>query len=516
LAHARPTFLLCEEEEQMEVLVQTQAMEKIASELIVVSQFQDAIPSEGTTGRVDAALQGVISELVQAGDFQGKAEQMAILYPRGALPAKRVLLVGLGEQGKLTLDVVRQVAGAVARKVRELHVTRYHTVVHGALAGALAPAEAAQAIVEGTLLGSYRFTAHKTDLSGQAPQLEALTLVSDQPESAAAIEQGARTGKTIAEAVCFVRDLVNQPGNYLTPTLLAETAEDMASAMGLGCQVLEEADMAELGMGALLGVAQGSNEPAKFIILEHNADRPKLPTYVIVGKGITFDSGGISLKPAEGMEAMKDDMSGAAITLGVLRAAAALSLPIHLVGLAPATENMPDGRAYKPGDVLKSMSGQTIEVISTDAEGRLILADALEFAKRYHPKAVVDLATLTGACVIALGHVASGLMGTDPALVRTIVEASAASGEKVWELPLYEEYGEQIKSDIADVKNSGGRPGGAITAGLFLSKFTKGYSWAHLDIAATAWADATKGYLVKGATGCGLRLLVEWLRQSAA
>ena len=497
----------------MEIRVQAGAIQEVAAEMIVVNLFQGVTGPGGATGAVDKALGGAIRELIQAGDFRGKAEQAAVLYTRGAIPAKRVLLVGLGEQNKFGLDVARRVAGTVARKAVELRVTQYHSIVHGAGVGGLDPADAAQALVEGTILGSYTFTEHKTDISEQEPRLEALTLVELDPLTVPAHERGATVGKAIAEAVCFVRDLVNQPANYLTPTLLAEAAEEMASEMGLSYQVLEEAQMAELGMGALLGVAQGSAEPAKLIILEHNAGRPELDTYVIVGKGITFDSGGISLKPSEGMEAMKDDMSGAAITLGVLRAAAALQLPLHLVGLAPATENLPDGRAYKPGDVLKSMSGQTIEVISTDAEGRLILADALSYARRYQPKGVVDLATLTGACVVALGHIASGLMGNNPELNRALIQASAETGEKIWELPLYEEYAEQIKSDVADIKNAGGRPAGAITAGLFLSGFASSYPWAHLDIAGTAWADTTKGYLPKGATGHGLRLLVQWLRK---
>jgi leucyl aminopeptidase len=487
-------------------------IQQVASELIVVNLFQGVATPGGATGVVDKALGGQISALIAAGDFQGKAEQTALLYPSGAIPAKRVLVVGLGEQAKFTLDVLRRVAATVARAARKLRVVRYHSIVHGAGTGGLDPAQAAQAIVEGTRLGSYAFTDLKTDLNGTDPTLEALTLVERDADMLSAVQQGASTGQIIAEAVCLARDLVNKPGNYLTPTMLVEVAEGVAAERGLGCQVLEESAMADLGMGALLGVAQGSDEPAKFIILEHNADRDDLDTYVIVGKGITFDSGGISIKPSDGMEAMKDDMAGAAATLGILSAVAALNLPLHVVGLMPATENLPDGRAYKPGDVLKSMSGLTIEVISTDAEGRLILADALDYAKRFQPKAVVDMATLTGACVVALGHVTSGMMGNNFDLLKALSAASAASGEKVWELPLYDDYAEQIKSDVADVKNTGGRPAGTITAGLFLGKFAKDYPWAHLDIAGTAWSDAEKGYKVKGATGVGVRLLVQWLR----
>lgn len=498
----------------MEIQVVQGAIQEVPSELIVVNLFQGVTTPGGATGAVDRALGGAISELIVAGDFSGKLEETTVLYPRGAIPAKRVLLVGLGEQDKFSLDTVRRVAAAAARAARKLRVTRYHSIVHGAGAAGLDVSAAAQAVVEGTLLGSYTFTAHKTEGESEPP-LEALTLVQYAPEALAPTEEGARTGRVIGEAVCWARDMINQPANYLTPTILAQKAEQMAAEMGLRCQVLDREQMAQLGMGALLGVAQGSAEPPKFIILEHNAERADLPTYVVVGKGITFDSGGISLKPSEGMEAMKDDMSGAAIVLGVMRVVAALQLPLHVVGLVPATENLPDGHAYKPGDVLKSLAGLTIEVISTDAEGRLILADALAYAKRYQPKAVVDLATLTGACVIALGHVASGLMGNDPALVQALLKAAAATGEKAWELPLYEEYGEQIKSDVADVKNTGGRPAGAITGGMFLSKFIAGYPWAHLDIAGTAWAEKTQGYYVKGATATGLRLVVQWLRDLA-
>ncbi|HID65309.1 MAG TPA: leucyl aminopeptidase, partial [Anaerolineae bacterium] len=304
-------------------------------------------------------------------------------------------------------------------------------------------------------------------------------------------------------------------------TMLAQTARQLAEEHGLRCQVLDEEQMAELGMGALLGVAQGSQEPARFIILEHNADREDLDTIVLVGKGLTFDSGGISIKPGKGMEKMKTDMAGGAVVLATLRAASILELPLHVVGLVPATENLPGGRAYKPGDILHSLSGQTIEIINTDAEGRLILADALAYAQRYEPQAVVDLATLTGACVVALGHTASGLMGTDAELVTRLKRAAQTSAELTWELPLLKDYYRQIESEVADVKNSGGQPAGVITAGAFLSKFAQGYPWAHLDIAGTTWIEKDKTYPLRsylptpGATGVGVRLLVQFLRDWA-
>jgi leucyl aminopeptidase len=329
------------------------------------------------------------------------------------------------------------------------------------------------------------------------------------------VEEGARVGQIVAEAACLVRDLGNQPGNVATPTMLAQTAQRIAQQHGLRCQVLDRVQIEELGMGAFMSVARGSQEPPKFIILEHNADHEDLQTLVLVGKGITFDSGGISIKPGEKMEMMKFDMSGGAAVLGTLQAVAQLDLPLHVVGLVPATENLPSGTATKPGDIVRALSGKTIEVINTDAEGRMILADALAYAQRYQPAAVIDLATLTGACVVALGHHAIGLMGNNLELIARLKEAGQASGERVWELPLWEEYHEQLKSDVADMKNVGGRPAGAITAAALLSKFAEGYPWAHLDIAGTAYTDEEKSYIPKGGTGVGVRLLVELLRNWA-
>lgn len=496
----------------MEIRVQVGAIQEVASDLIVVNLFQGVEQPIGATGTVDAALGGAIREVIAGGDFQGKAEQTAVLYTRGAIPARRVMLVGLGPRERFDLDVVRRAAAVAAREARKLGVRSYHSVVHGTGAGALLLQDAAQAVVEGTLLGAYRFTELKADRADIEPDLEAMTLLAYEERSLDLVRRGAEVGRILGEATNYARDLVNRPGNYCTPTMLAAAAREMAEAYGLVVRVLGEDEMAALGMGALLGVAQGSHEPATFTILEHNADRQDLPAFVVVGKGITFDSGGISIKPSEGMERMKDDMSGAAAILGVMRAVAELKLPLRVVGLVPATENLPGSRAYKPGDVLRAMSGRTIEVISTDAEGRLILADALAYAARYQPRAVVDLATLTGACVIALGHVAAGLMGSDDALLAALRGAADRCGDKVWPLPLYDEYAEQIKSDVADVKNTGGRPAGAITGGMFLKRFAEGYPWAHVDIAGTVWSDDTKGYRVKGATGFGVRLLVEWLR----
>jgi leucyl aminopeptidase len=499
----------------MEIKVVAGAIQALGAEMVVVNLFQGTQQPGGATAAVDQALDGAISAVIAAGDFKGKLGETLLLYSQGAMPARRVLVVGLGERDKFTLDSARQAAAAVAQRAGPVGVTRLASIVHGAGAGGLDRRAATQALVEGAILGGYRFKGYQAVNPDQPAPIEELTLVEYDASALEEVRQGAQAGQIVAEAVCLARDLANEPANRLTPSLLAERAQQVAAEVGLACRVLGEPEMRQERMGALLAVAQGSREPARFIVLEHNAGRADLPTYVIVGKGITFDSGGISLKPSEGMERMKDDMSGAAIALGVLQAAARLALPLHVVGLLPATENLPDGLAYKPGDVLVSRAGLTIEVISTDAEGRLILADALDYAKGFAPKAVVDLATLTGACVVALGAVTSGLMGNVPELVSALEQAAQQAGERVWQLPLLDEYHEQIKSDVADIKNSGGRPAGAITAGAFLSRFAADMPWAHLDIAGTAWAESAKGAVAKGATGCCVRLLVQWLRNLA-
>jgi leucyl aminopeptidase len=506
----------------MEIAVKAGQIQQEEAELIVVNLFQGVKTPGGATGAVDKALGGLITDLIASGDFKGKLNELAVLYTQGAIPAQRVMVVGLGKEEEFDLDKVRDAAGTVARRVRQLGVRSYSTIVHGGGQAGLSVEMASQAIAEGTILALYRFLEHKTADDEKETEIERLSFVEFDAGKLSQIEAGARVGQVIAESVRLTRDLVNHPPSVATPTMLAQTARQLAEEHGLRCQILDEEQMAELGMGALLGVAQGSQEPARFIILEHNADRKDLDTIVLVGKGLTFDSGGLSIKSSEGMEKMKTDMAGGAVVLATLRTAGILDPPLHVVGLVPATENLPGGRAYKPGDVLHSLSGQTIEIINTDAEGRLILADALAYAQRYKPQAVVDLATLTSACVVALGHMASGLMGTDAELVARLKRAGQTSAELAWELPLLKDHYRQIKSEVADVKNSGGRPGGVVTAGAFLSKFAQGYPWAHLDIAGTTWIERDKVYprrsylTTPGATGVGVRLLVQFLRDWAA
>jgi len=496
----------------MQVQVKKGFIQEEPAEAIVVNLFEGVTQPGGATAAADRATGGLIAELLAAGDFKGKLNEISVLYPRGGVAARRILLVGLGKAEEFTLDKARQVAGTAARKARDLGARSLATIVHGGGAAGLAPAAAAQATIEGTLLALYRFDQLKSSKNpAERVEVESVTVVEADAGRLAEVEAGVATGETIAGAISLARDLQNWPSNFATPAFLADTARRVAQETGLQCSVLDREDMRQLGMGGLLNVSQGSQEPPKFIVLEHNAGRDELPTLVLVGKGITFDSGGISIKPWENMEEMKFDMSGAAAVIGAMQVAGKLDLPLRVIGLVPATENLPSGTAYKPGDVIRAMNAKTIEIISTDAEGRLILADALVYAQQYKPAAVVDLATLTGACVVALGKHMAGLFTNNADLAARVKAAAEAAGEPVWEMPLTEPYRKQIDSDTADMKNTGGRPGGAITAAALLQEFVD-YPWVHLDIAGTAYSDKDRPYTPKGGAGWGVRTLVELLR----
>jgi leucyl aminopeptidase len=505
----------------MEIQVIAGGIQATEDELIVVNLFEGTETPGGATGAVDKALGGVIGEAITAGDFRGKRGEVALFYPRGAIPARRVLVVGLGPQDGFSLEAVRWAAAAAARKARGLGVTSFSSIVHGGGAGGFPLMAAAQAVVEGTLLGLYRYQELKNKPPDR-PDPEYFTLVQFDPAKVRDVEAGAQLGQIAAEAACLARDLVNRPANYATPRDLAELALEIAGEFdAMRCQVLSEEDAAELQMGSFLGVAQGSDEPAAFIIMEQNPGQPDLDTVVLVGKGITFDTGGISLKPVAKMDRMRGDMAGGAVVLAAMQAVGQLDLPLHVVGLVPATENMPSARAYKPGDVLAAMNGKTIEIISTDAEGRLILADALAYAARFEPKAVVDLATLTGACVVALGQgMAAGVFSSEDGLLARLQAASQTSGERIWHLPLYDDYLDKIESLTADMTNSGGRTGGVGSSAIFLRQFAEGYPWAHLDIAGMSFEERggspkRPAYLEKGGTGFGVRLLIQFLRDWA-
>lgn len=525
----------------MKVNVKCGTAEKEPSEITVLGIFEGTGKLSGIPASLDKALEGIITDILKRGDFKGKQNEVLAFPTFGKIPAKRVMLVGLGKkelkapflrsaQGQV-LDKIRQASGTSTKRVQNMGIKSIVSTLHEPVlerveqASSLLNVEScAEAVVTGSILGAYQFTRYKTPEPEEMKKVENLTLIVSKKDLLPQVQSGARRAEVISESVCFARDLGNMPSCDTTPTFLANTAKQIAKEYKLKCEILSKPQMQRLGMGGLLGTSQGSTQPPKFIIIEHKPVTPrglhlrkqgrgeKAETIVLAGKGITFDSGGISIKPSKDMEKMKYDMAGAATVLGTLRAVAALKIPLNVVGLIPCTENLPSGSALKPGDVIRSITGKTIEIISTDAEGRVILADALGYAKRYKPACVIDLATLTGACVIALGTIVTGMFGNNEALKERVKKAGETSYERVWELPLWEEYNELIKSDIADIKNVGGSWGGAITGACFLGKFVDDFPWVHLDIAGTAMAEKDEPYIPKGGTGVGIRLLMQLLR----
>jgi leucyl aminopeptidase len=452
---------------------------------------------------LDKGTGGAVGRVLAAGDFSGKNDETAVTYPSG--PSPRVLLVGLGKPDEIDRTVIRRAAAVAAKKARSLGVPRAAFYFPPEARGKVPPAEVGQSIAEGLAQGAWQYNEMKKPNEDKKPPLERFDLLAH--DGPAELIRGHKTGEAIGAGQTFARGLQVLPGNVATPTYIASVARELAQRYGFGVTILDKAAIIKEKMGALLSVAQGSAEEPRFIALEYKgADTAPV---VLIGKGVTFDTGGISIKPAQNMEDMKYDMSGAAAVLGTFEALGRLKPKVHVVGLIPSTENMPSGTAVKPGDVITSHLGKTIEVINTDAEGRLILCDALSYARRYKPAAVVDIATLTGAIVVALGHSAAGVMGTDEKLVEEVRQAGERAGERVWELPLWDDYRDLMKSDIADVKNSGGRPAGSISAGWFLREFVDGFPWAHLDIAGTAYTERDEATRVKGPTGIGVRLFTE-------
>jgi leucyl aminopeptidase len=460
-------------------------------------------PLSASLGPLDASLGGAITRLLESGDFSGKKDELAVLYPAG--PVARVLLVGVGKAEELQLAGVRRAAAAAAKRVRSIGVPSAAFHFAAGLPPGASPADAAEAIGEGLAFGAWQFTELKRPPDEPKPELMRIDVLA--PVATAEWERGHAIGAAIGAGQSYARGLQVLPGNQCTPTYVAQAAAGLGARHGIKVTVLGRDEIIQEGMGALWCVAQGSAEEPRFIVLEYEgaAGAP----LVLVGKGVTFDTGGISIKPAQGMEDMKFDMSGAAAVLGAFEVLGRLKPKVHVVGLIPSAENMPSSTAVKPGDVVKSHFGKTIEIINTDAEGRLLLCDALSYARRFSPAAVVDIATLTGAIVVALGNSTTGVMGSDDALVEEIRGAGDRADERVWPLPLHDDYRELMKSDIADVKNAGGRAAGSITAGWFLREFVEGYPWAHLDIAGTAYSEREDATRVKGPTGIGVRLFSE-------
>jgi leucyl aminopeptidase len=477
------------------------ALAEVSSGLLAVGLHKDeSVPRE---------LEGAAVNALSDGDFSGKEGETALIYEPDGLATPRLLLVGLGERSRFTLEKLRRASATAAKRAHALKLDEAAFALP--VPDGSGAREAAEAAAEGAALGLYRFDRYKTDEENR--ELGTFTLISDEG-AVGDVEAGTGAGVKLAAGALLARDLANEPSNAATPEYLAGKAREIAERYGMGVTVLDRAGIEAEGLTGLATVGRSARNEPRFIVLEHRKATDEAPV-VLVGKAVTFDSGGISIKPSANMGDMKYDMSGGAAVLGAMEAVGSLDLPLNVVALVPATENLPGGNAFKPGDVLELHSGKTVEIVTTDAEGRLILADALSYAKRYEPAAAVDCATLTGACHVALGDHASGLMGNDDGLIAEIRAAGEASGERAWHLPLFDEYTEQIKGEVADIKNSGGRYGGALTAGAFLEEFVD-YPWAHLDIAGTAYhGKSQNSYTPKGATGVPARLLVEFLRARA-
>jgi leucyl aminopeptidase len=492
----------------MEVTVESGNVAEWAGEAVVVNLFEGVTAPGGATGAVDRALDGAISQLIADGEIRGKPGEMTVVHTLGKMPPKRVLVAGLGERSDFDLDSVRSAAAESCRSLRRIGVRRVATIAHGAGIGGLDAASVGQAMAEGALMGLYRFDSFKSS-SDDRRDVDKVTIVELDAGKREALEKGVARGAVIAGAVNLCRDMANEPPNSMTPTRMAEAALEVANESGLEMEVLDRPQMVELSMGALLGVAQGSDEPPKLIVLRYRGDPDdESGSLGLLGKGITFDSGGLDIKGAAGMATMKGDMAGGASIIASMQAIGKLRPRINITGIVPATENMPGGHAQRPGDVVRAMNGKTIEIDNTDAEGRLVLADAVSYARSRNHTRIVDVATLTGAVVVALGDVCTGAFGNDQQFTDSVVAAGNQVGERIWQLPTFDEYKQQYRSDVADIKNTGGRGAGATIGAQIIGEFGEGASWVHLDIAGTSRASSEKGYVPKGATGVPVRTLV--------
>ncbi|MEO5860957.1 MAG: leucyl aminopeptidase [Burkholderiales bacterium] len=495
----------------MEFSTKTVTPEKAKSGCVVVGVYESAKLTASALA-LDKASKQHIGSLLKRGDMNGKAGSTLLLHRVPNIAAERILLVGLGKDAELGDKSYREMIRAALRAVGQtgaVEATLFLLEVPVKQRDVIWKAEHT-ALIAGEC--TYRFENFKGTPERNAAALKHIALAVDGKTEQTAVDAALRAGHAIAEGIIFAKDLGNTPPNVCTPAYLADTARKMAKSHGLKVEVLEHKDMEKLGMGSLLSVSKGSRNPPKFIILQHNGGNKGHKPAVLVGKGITFDTGGISIKPASDMDEMKYDMSGAGSVLGAMKAIALMKLSLNVIGLIPSCENMPDGNASRPGDIVKSMSGQTIEILNTDAEGRLILCDALTYAERYEPSAVIDIATLTGACVVALGTVASGMYANKDGLAQEVITAGERAHDRVWQMPLWDDYQEQLRSNFADMANIGGRPAGSVTAACFLSRFAKKFDWAHLDVAGTAYKSGRE----KGSTGRPVGLLCHFLMARAA
>lgn len=500
----------------MQITVAPGSITEITADTYVVPLAQGVKTLSGDVAAVDKALGGSIAQMLADGHIAGKAAEFTVLpAPGRRLKAKRVVVYGVGERSKLTTIALRDRLGNLARSLRGIDAGNVAISLQESPSGVDAE-ESGQAAAEGVVLGLYRFDRHHTRAADKpAHTLGDVTFVESSTRRAAQTRRGVEAGEIIADATNFMRDMANEPANLMTPTIMAARAQQMAAEIGIECKVIERAEAERLKMGSYLSVSNGSIQPPKFIVLTYNGAKTKGRYVGLVGKGITFDTGGISLKPAEGMEAMKGDMSGAATVIAAINAIARLKLPVNVMAVAPCTENMPSGSATKPGDVVYAMDGTSIEVINTDAEGRLVLADGIAYARGHGCTSIVDVATLTGAMGVALGTVRMGSFTNNDRFATEVEKAAETAGERVWRLPMDADYYDQIKSEVADIKNTGGRQAGSITAAKFLEVFAKDTPWVHLDIASVMSAASDKGWMVKGMRGTPVRTLVQLVRGRA-
>jgi len=491
----------------MDIRVKTGKLTRQPADALVVGLFEGEKRLSGEITELDKALEGAIAQSIKQERLTGKLSESEIFYSVGALSASLIAVIGLGKKNEFTKDKLR---GAIAGLCRTLRQKKAYSIAIqplGAGVGKVTTADASQAITEGAILGLYTFRRHITK-KPEYKEVKEITIVSTSAHTSV-IKSGIEKGRILSEACILARDMVNEPSNYMAPADIARIARDIASQHKLDLTILEKDEMAKLGMGGVLSVSQGSCQKPKFILLSYTGRTAQTVDLALVGKGVTFDSGGISIKPSDGMGDMKGDMAGAASVIAAMSAIVQLKPSLNVTAVVAAVENMPSGCAYKPGDVVKTMNGKTIEVITTDAEGRITLADALSYVNaKIKAKNIIDVATLTGACVVALGHVCSAVFTNKQELADRVLAASKKAGELSWQMPMFEEYKEQNKSDVADIKNTGGRPGGAITAAQFLAEFAGGTPWVHMDIAGVDLSDKEHGYLVKGATGIPVRTLV--------
>ena len=494
----------------MKVTAVTGDITKVACDAIIINLFEGTKQPGGATAAVDKALGGAISKMLKSGEIKGKQGETTLIHSMGKIKAAKVLVLGLGKKEALNPNVIRNAVAEACRYLRKASTKDIATIVHGAGAGGIAPEVSAQAITEGAMLGTYTFRRHKSK-KDENGDINKLSIVTTDNKALPKLKKGIDVGRILSDATILARDLDNEPSNYMTPTDLANAAKKVADEFRLECTIFEKKEIAKMGMGGLLGVACGSTQPPKLIVLKYRGNKNSKRAIGLVGKGITFDSGGISIKPSEGMGEMKGDMAGGAAVISAMRAIAELKPKVNVTAIVPATENMPSGCACKPGDVLKASNGKTIEVVNTDAEGRIILADALSYARKLGLSPVIDIATLTGACHVALGGHYSGGFTNDQKLIEKVIAAGKEAGERIWQMPMHDDYKESNKSDVADVKNSGGRYGGAITAAQFLHEFIEDTPWVHIDIAGTSTSDKDKGVVVKGETGVIVRTLVNFV-----